>query len=79
MHRWEMPPILLSDAHSSEYQPILQDFLCLKKIILQQLLDQSFPLKHPKLLAQSSAALSTIETVLEREKAQMEKPQLNMR
>ncbi|KAG4415746.1 hypothetical protein IFR04_011110 [Cadophora malorum] len=74
-----MPPILLSDAHSSEYQPILQDFLCLKKIILQQLLDQSFPLKHPKLLAQSSAALSTIETVLEREKAQMEKPQLNMR
>jgi hypothetical protein len=79
MHRWEIPAVLLTEAYTAEYQPILQDFLGLIRMLLQNLLDQPFPLRHPRLLAQSSAALSTTETVLDREKAQMEKPQLNMR
>lgn len=78
MHRWEIPTVLLIEAYS-EYLPIVQDFLDVIRMLLQNLLDQPFPLKHPGLLAQSSAALSTTVTVLDRERAQMEKPQLNMR
>ena len=79
MHRWELPAVLLTEAYTAEYQPILQDFLGFIRMLLQNLLDQPFPLRHLRLLAQSSAALSTTETVLDREKVQMEKPQLNMR
>ncbi|KAL9632463.1 MAG: hypothetical protein Q9164_005307 [Protoblastenia rupestris] len=79
MHRWEIPAVLLTEAYTAEYQPILQDFLGFIRMLLQNLLDQPFPLRHLRLLAQSSAALSTTETVLDREKVQMEKPQLNMR
>lgn len=79
MHRWEIPAVLLTEAYTAEYQPILQDFLGFIRMLLQNLLDQPFPLRHPRLLAQSSAALSTTVTVLDREKAQMERPQLNMR
>jgi hypothetical protein len=79
MHRWEIPAVLLTEAHTAEYKPILQNFLGFIKKLLQNLLDQPFPLRHPGLLAQSSAALSTTETLLDREKTQMEKSQLNMR
>ncbi|KAF1993802.1 hypothetical protein P154DRAFT_384427, partial [Amniculicola lignicola CBS 123094] len=79
MHRWEIPAILLTEAYTAEYLPILQDFFGLIRMLLQRIMDQPFPLRHAELLAQSSAALSTIETVLDREKAQMEEPQLNMR
>ena len=79
MHRWEIPTVLLTEAYTAEYQPILQDFLGFIRLLLQNLLDQPFPFRHSRLLAQSSAALSTTQTVLDREKAQMEKPQLNMR
>jgi hypothetical protein len=79
MHRWEIPAVLLTEVYTAEYLPILQDFFRFIRMLLQNLLDQPFPLRHPGLLAQSSAALSTTETVLDREKAQMEKPQLNMR
>ena len=78
-HRWEIPTVLLTEAYTAEYQPVLKHFLGIIRTVLQNLLDQPFPLRHPKLLAQSSAALSTTQTVLDREKAQMEKPQLNMR
>lgn len=79
MHRWEAPAVLLTEAYTAEYQPILRNFLDFIRMLLQNLLDQPFPLRHLRLLAQSSAALFTTETVLDREKAQMEKPQLNMR
>jgi hypothetical protein len=79
MHRWEIPGVLLTNAHTAEYKPVLQDFLCFIKRLLQTLFDLPYPLRHPNLLAQSSAALSTTQTVLDREKAQMEKPELNMR
>ena len=79
VHRWEIPTFLLTEAYTAEYQPILQDFFGFIRMLLQNLLDQPFPLRHPRLLAQSSAALSTTQTVLDREKAQMEKPQLNTR
>lgn len=79
MHRWEIPAIFLTEAYTAEHQPILQDFLGLIRTLLQNLLDQPFPLRQPDLLAQSSAALSTTKTVLDREEAQMQKPQLNMR
>lgn len=68
MHRWEIPSALLTEAYT-EYLPIWQDFLGFIRRLLQNLLDQPFPLRHPGLLAQSSAALSTMETVLEREKS----------
>ena len=79
MHRWEIPTVLLTEAYTAEHQPIMQQFLGVVKRLLQILVDQPFPLRHPMLLAQSSAALSTTQTVLDREKAQMEKPQLDMR
>jgi hypothetical protein len=41
--------------------------------------DQSFPLEHPELLTQSSAALSTTQNILDGEKAEMERSQLKMR
>lgn len=78
MHRWGIPTALLTEAYT-EYMPVLHDFLGLIRMLLQNLLNQPFPLRHPMLLAQSSAALSTTETVLDREIAQMEKSQLNMR
>lgn len=79
MHKWEMPTVLMSKNYSTEYHPVIRDFLGVIRTLLQNSLDQPFSSKHPTLLAQSSAALSTTQTGLDREKAQMEKPQLNMR
>lgn len=79
MNRWEIPAVLLIKACNTEFQPILQNYLGVLRDVLQDILKQPFPLKLPELLAQSSAALSTTQTVLDREKAQMEKTQLNMR
>ncbi|KAG9236236.1 hypothetical protein BJ875DRAFT_457146 [Amylocarpus encephaloides] len=50
MHWWEILRILLTEAYTAE-------------MLLQNLLDQPFPLRHPRLLAQSSAALSTMQTL----------------
>ena len=79
MHRWGIPAVFLTEAYAAEHQTVLQDFFKSIKNLLQNLLYQNFPLNNSGLLAQSSAALSTMETVLEREKAQMEKPQLDRR
>lgn len=48
------------------------------KRVLQYLLNQSLPLKHPNDLAQSSAALSTVQDAIEQETAQMERTELSM-
>lgn len=79
MHRWEIPTRLLLDPSTTQLHLISNDFFYFIKTILQNLFNQSFPLKPPELLAQSSAALSTTQTVLDREKAQMEKSELNTR
>ncbi|EPE30438.1 HIT/MYND zinc finger-like protein [Glarea lozoyensis ATCC 20868] len=79
MHRWTIPAILLVEPYIVEHQPILLEFLAHIKMLLQSFLNQSYPFRHPGLLAQSSAALSTTVTVLDREKARMEKSQLKIR
>jgi len=79
LHRWEIPVNSLAEPVASKFQSISNDLFGMIKYILQNMFDQSFPLQQPKLLAQSSAALSTTKTVLDREKAEMEKSQLRMR
>lgn len=79
VHRWEIPMASLTEPATSKFQLISEDLFNIVKIILQDMFDQSFPLGYPKLLAQSSAALSTTQTILDREKAEMERSQLKMR
>lgn len=79
VHRWEVPKRSPAEITTSKYQSVSDTLLDIIKLLLQKVFDQGFPLEHPKLLAQSSAALSTTQTVLDREKAEMEKSQLQMR
>jgi hypothetical protein len=71
--------VSLIDPATSKFESISDDLLGIIKTILQNMFDQSFPLRHPQLLAQSSAALSTTQTVFDREKAEIERSQLKMR
>lgn len=79
VHRWEIPMSSLTEPATSKFRSISDYLFSIIKIILQNMFNQSFPLKHLELLAQSSAALSTMQTVLDREKDEMEKSQLKMR
>jgi hypothetical protein len=79
VHRWEIPIASLTKPATIKFQSTSVDLFSIIKIILQNMFDQSFPLKHPELLAQSSAALSTTQSTLDREKAEMERSQLKMR
>ena len=79
MHKWEIPTTPLGNAKVAEFQSIKGDLLELILLILQDIFDQPFPLRNLELLAQSSAALSTTQTVVDREKAKMEKSELTRR
>ncbi|KAL3422702.1 hypothetical protein PVAG01_06858 [Phlyctema vagabunda] len=79
MHRWEIPAGLFSGHLGTKSYSITKDFLSFIKAMLRYSFSQSFPLRPLELLAQSSAALSTTQTVLDREKAQMEKSELIIR
>jgi len=83
MHRWAIPAVPLSvgeGVNGNKFQAAIQRVLELVKAVLQGILAQPYPLtNNPELLAQSSAALSTAKTILDREISEMEKSQLYMR
>ena len=82
MHRWAVPTIPLSahgGVNESRFRAATERLLEIIKLVLQGLLDHPYPLDEPQLLPQSSAALSTAKTILDREISKMEKSQLYMR
>jgi hypothetical protein len=79
VHRWEIPMESLKKAALSKFQAVSGELLSVVKIIIQRIVDESLSLRHTEPLAQSSAALSTTQSVLDREKAEMEKSKLKMR
>lgn len=79
MHKWEIPTSPLENAKIAEFQSIKGDLLEIVLFILQNIFDQPFPLRNLELLAQSSAVLSTTQTVVDWEKAKMEKSELTRR
>ena len=67
-------------VNGNKFQAAIQRVLELVKAVLQGILAQPYPFtNNQELLAQSSAALSTAKTILDREISEMEKSQLYMR
>ena len=79
MHRWALPESSLHAGRQSRFQSATARCLEILVRSLQDIFCKPFPLAHTQLLAQSSAALSTAKTVLDREVNEMEKSQLNTR
>lgn len=79
MHRWELPTVSSAADSYAKFRSAIEHLFHIVIAILRNLLQKSYPPTHIELLAQSSAALSTAQTVLDQELSQMEKPQLNIR
>ncbi|KAK5214941.1 hypothetical protein LTR96_011628 [Exophiala xenobiotica] len=80
MHRWEIPENnVVSKAHAiTTFRSATERLLDAVKSILRELFKMAFPISQSELLAQSSDALSSARTILEKESAQLEKSHLEL-
>jgi OTT_1508-like deaminase len=79
MHRWTLPADFPTTDSHAKFRSTSQHLFNILATILRDSFEKSYPLTHIELLAQSSAALSTAQTVLDREMGQMEKSHANIR
>lgn len=79
MPRWEVPGPFPDISLSSEFQSATGKLLYIITSILRNSFQQCYSTADGELLAQSSAAMSTAQTVLDRELEKMERPVLNAR
>ncbi|KAI1635874.1 hypothetical protein F4809DRAFT_612245 [Biscogniauxia mediterranea] len=78
-HRWELPAMFSTAGSNVKFRSATENMFHTIITILQNIFRKSYPLTRVELLAQSSAALSTAQTVLDSELDHMEKSQLDMR
>lgn len=79
MHQWNLPAKFPTVTSQAKFRSATEILFNMAVNIVQGLFQKRYPLSHLELRAQSSAALSTAQTVYEREMSQMQKSQQNFR